>query len=388
MPGPETGRYGDVMNGPRKTYRADHVGSLLRPSAVLDAHAQGAAGEIDGEAVRAVEETAILAALAMQREVGLDILSDGEYRRTAWSIAFPDAVAGYVTSEMPLALDWNLGEGAERTAAPGMAIGRVVGARLVSTKRMCGEEAEFMGRHAGAAFKITTPAPSYSVARGWKPGVTDQIYSSRAELAADVAAIVGHELHTLATEGVTYLQLDNPHYPDYLTEAKKAAWRAIGVDPDQALREDLVADNAAIAGIDRTTVTVACHVCRGNARSAWHTEGGYDAIAEQVFGDLDVDRWLLEYDTDRAGGFEPLRFVPKGRTVVLGLISSKVGELESAEDIMRRIDEAARFVPLDQLAISPQCGFASVDAGNLLSWDDQRRKLELVTTVARRVWGD
>lgn len=372
----------------RPTYRADHVGSLLRPPAVLEAHTRHAAGQLDAGAVRVIEDEAIVAALAMQREVGLDILSDGEYRRAAWFTGFPNSVSGYVESEMPIALDWKLGEGDERTTAAGLAIGRVVGARVAATRRMCGEEAEFLGSQAAGAFKITMPAPSYSVARGWKPGVTDQAYPSRAELAADIAAIVGSELSALVAEGVVYLQLDNPHYPDYLTEAKKQAWRSIGVDPDAALAEDLAADNAALAGIDQRGVTVACHVCRGNARSAWHAEGGYDAIAEQVFSTLNVGRWLLEYDTDRSGGFEPLRFIPKDRTVVLGLITTKVGALESADDIARRIDEAARHLPLDQLALSPQCGFASVDAGNLLTWDDQRRKLELVTSVARRVWGD
>jgi 5-methyltetrahydropteroyltriglutamate--homocysteine methyltransferase len=367
-------------------YRADHVGSLLRPPSLLEAHARQAAGALDEDEVRSIEDAAILEALGMQRDIGIDVLSDGEYRRAAWSTGFPSAVDGYVPSEMPVALDWKLGEGEDRTTAEGLAIGRVVGGRLSAVKRICGDEAAFLARHAGGPFKITTPAPSYSLARGWKPGVTDEIYASRGELANDIAAIVGAELQTLAVEGVTYLQLDNPHYPDYLTEEKKATWRSIGVDPDAALTEDLAADNAALAGIDRSSVTVACHVCRGNARSAWHTEGGYDAIAEQVFSSLEVDRWLLEYDTDRSGGFEPLRFIPPGRVVVLGLITTKVGTLERADDIARRIEEAAEYVPLEQLALSPQCGFASVDAGNLLSWDDQRRKLELVVEVARRVW--
>src|SRR5205085_1402507 len=152
------------------------------------------------------------------------------------------------------------------------------------------------------------------------------------------------------------------------------------------VEQDVRADNLATSGLDRSRVTLATHICRGNAGSAWHTEGGYEPIAEKVFGGLDVDRFLLEYDSDRAGGFEPLRFVPRGKQVVLGLITTKVGTLESQDDLLRRIDEASRFVPLENLALSPQCGFASVEAGNLLSWDDQRRKLELVVETARRVW--
>jgi 5-methyltetrahydropteroyltriglutamate--homocysteine methyltransferase len=231
------------------------------------------------------------------------------------------------------------------------------------------------------------PAPSYNVARGWKPGVSDKVYSSRRELLDDVAGIIKSEVQSLVQQGVTYIQLDNPHYPDYIPEDRRQQWRSIGVDPDQGLAEDLIGDNSVLEGIDRGNVIVASHICRGNGRSAWHTQGGYEPIAEQVFGKLNVDRWLLEYDSDRAGGFEPLRFIPKGKVVVLGLITTKFGELENQDDVMRRIDEASKYVPLENLALSPQCGFASVDKGNFLSWDEQRRKLDLVVDTARKVWG-
>jgi 5-methyltetrahydropteroyltriglutamate--homocysteine methyltransferase len=195
------------------------------------------------------------------------------------------------------------------------------------------------------------------------------------------------EVEHLAAEGVPYIQVDNPHWPDYIPEDRRQAWRAIGVDPDQAMDEDIRGDNMVVSGLDRSKVLLATHICRGNGRSAWHTEGGYDRIAEKVFGGLDVDRFLLEYDTDRSGGFEPLRFIPAGKQVVLGLITTKVGALERQDDLLRRIDEAARYVPMENLALSPQCGFASVEAGNMLSWDEQRRKLELVVETARRAWG-
>ena len=179
---------------------------------------------------------------------------------------------------------------------------------------------------------MTMPAATYVVTRGYKPGVTDQAYDSRADVLRDAAAIIHAELQALVDEGVVYLQLDNPHYPDYISEDRRNQWRALGVDPDQALLDDISADNASIAGIDRSKVTVGMHLCRGNGPlGRWHTEGGYERIAEQVFGGIDVDRFLLEYDSERAGGFEPLRFMPSGKTVVLGLITTKSGELESQD---------------------------------------------------------
>jgi 5-methyltetrahydropteroyltriglutamate--homocysteine methyltransferase len=388
--------------------RADHVGSLLRPPEVLVAHAARARGDATDAEVAEIEDRAVLDALALQREVGLEVFTDGEFRRSGWASGFPAAVSGYVDGEPPLTLRWQLGaqpdastavdrSGATRAMVdplgsarpPGSSAPsyRVIGDRVAARRRIAAHEAVFLQAHAPGRFKVTMPAPSYNVARGWKPGVTDRVYADRAALTADVADIVAAELAALTDAGVTYLQLDNPHLPDYLTEDKRAQWRAIGVDPDRALEEDLAGDNRAIAAVDRSRALVACHICRGNAASAWHATGGYDAIAEKVFGTLDVDRWLLEYDSDRAGGFEPLRFMPRGRTVVLGLVTTKSGELEPADAIVRRIEDASRHISLDQLAVSPQCGFASVESGNLLSGDDQRRKLELVVEVAQRVWG-
>jgi 5-methyltetrahydropteroyltriglutamate--homocysteine methyltransferase len=376
-------------------FRADHIGSLLRPPAVLDAHAQLAAGELSPEDVEAIEDDAILAALELQRTVGLGIYSDGEYRRSGWAGAFPASVEGYVAGEPPLSFDWQLPEelaarGQSDRSAIVAAIpqqARVIGAPLRQHRRLAASETAFLAAHAPGPWKITLPAASYNVARGWKPGVTEAVYPTRQDLMDAVVTILAAEVAAVVAEGCRYLQLDNPHLPDYIPAFRREDWRAIGVDPDAALTQDIAGDNAVLAGVDRSQVVVACHVCRGNGRSAWHTSGGYDAIAEEVFGTLDVDRWLLEYDTNRSGGFEPLRFVPPGKTVVLGLVTTKVGVLEPADDIVRRIEEAARFVPIERLAVSPQCGFASVDQGNLLSWDDQRRKLELVTEVAQRVWG-
>jgi len=377
-------------------YRADHVGSLLRPQEVLDAHEQFGHGQISEADLRKVEDAAILKALDLQKQVGLQIFSDGEYRRSGWAGEFPASVDGYSAGDAPISLDWRMPDGGQRLASASVTEAiqqavpqqaRVIAAKLTKKRRLTGVESAFMKANAPGAYKITMPAPSYNVARGWKPGITDKAYSSRRELLDDVASIIREDVEALIAEGVTYIQLDNPHYPDYIPEDRREQWRSIGVDPDKGLEEDLVGDNAVIAGIDRSKVIVASHICRGNGRSAWHTQGGYERIAEQVFGSLDVDRWLLEYDSDRAGGFEPLRFIPAGKVVVLGLITTKVGELESQDEIMRRIDEASKYVPMENLTLSPQCGFASVDKGNFLTWEDQKRKLELVVDTAQKVWG-
>jgi 5-methyltetrahydropteroyltriglutamate--homocysteine methyltransferase len=241
---------------------------------------------------------------------------------------------------------------------------------------------------------MTMPASSYVLARGYRPDVTDPAYGSRGAALHDVASIIGAEIKALVSEGVPYIQLDNPHYPDYVVDERNAQWRAAGVDPVKAFDEDIQADNFSLSDIpNRSNVVLAMHLCRGNGGrgpdqpAGWHTEGSYEAIAERLFNELQVDRFLLEYDSERAGGFEPLRFIPSGKLVVLGLVTTKSGALESPDLLVQRIEEAAKFVPLEQLALSPQCGFASTLAGNPLTVDEQRRKLELVVEVARRVWG-
>jgi 5-methyltetrahydropteroyltriglutamate--homocysteine methyltransferase len=377
-------------------YRADHVGSLLRPPELLQARQDYLQQHISPAQLKDIEDRAIDAAFDMQRQVGIDVLSDGEYRRHDWVGDFTASVDGYVTDQPPIRFEWKLpepmaaaGQTSMRQAIAEMPqqAGRVIGQRLRLRHRLTEHETPYLRQHANGIFKVTMPATSYVVARGWKPGVTDRIYGSRWELIEDVAHIMNGEIQALAAEGVPYIQVDNAHYPDYIPADRRDAWRAIGIDPDQALDEDIRADNLAVRGLDRTTITLANHICRGNGRSAWHTEGGYEPIAEKVFGGLDVDRFLLEYDSDRAGGFEPLRFMPRGKQVVLGLVTTKVGQLENQDDLLRRIDEASKYVPVENLALSPQCGFASVEQGNLLSWDEQRRKLELVVDTARKVWG-
>jgi 5-methyltetrahydropteroyltriglutamate--homocysteine methyltransferase len=346
--------------------------------------------------VREIEDQAILGALDLQKQVGIEVFSDGEYRRASWAADFADAMDGYVAADPPIPFVWRLADGSERAPEETMRDirtvagqgSRVIGERLRQRRRLTAHESAFLKAHAPGPYKITLPAPSYNVARGYKPGVTDKAYPSRSALMQDVVKIYQDEIRALIDEGVPYIQLDNPHYPDYIEEGRLQQWRALGIDPDQALIDDVAADSAAFDGVDPQRVTRALHICRGNGRSAWHTRGGYERIAERVFGGLhNVDVFLLEYDSDRAGGFEPLRFVPKGKTVVLGLVTTKLGDLETQEMLLRRIDEASKYVAMGDLALSPQCGFASMAQGNLVSWDDQRRKLELVVETAHKAWG-
>jgi len=366
-------------------YRADHVGSLKRSPQLIQAHQAHDQGTLADEALRALEDSEITAAIRMQEEVGIDVLSDGELRRGGWTGDFVFAVDGFERGEAPVKLHWANRPTDPRQTPPAWIIAKPLKQRTRFTKT----EADFLKSHADRPWKITLPAASYLVARGWKPGISDKVYPDRAAALAAVAAILHGEIEALIAEGVNYVQIDNPHYPDYLMENVQAQWRDLGIEPSQALAEDIVADNATVAGLKRGDVAVAMHFCRGNGGSAlWHSEGSYEPIAEQCFGGLDYDRFLLEYDTERAGGFEPLRFVPKRKIAVLGLVSTKVGSLESADQIRRRLDEAAHFAPLESLALSPQCGFSSTLLGNDVDPDQQRRKLALVVEVARKVWGN
>jgi 5-methyltetrahydropteroyltriglutamate--homocysteine methyltransferase len=362
-------------------YRADHVGSLLRPKEVLDARAAHAERRLELEGLREIEDRAILAALELQRQAGVDVYTDGEYRRGAWQTDMAEAVEGFVPEHT--VMEW-YGPGA---TSEGASEAQVVGGRLKQRRRLTAHESGFLKQHAPGPFKITIPSASTFRDASWKPSLSDQFYADRSELLWDLVGIAREEIKALVQEGVPYVQVDAPRLSYYVDPRIRAKMQQNGIDPDRALEEAIEAENACLEGVDRERVTLGFHLCRGNSRSRWRAEGGYDPIAEKVFGSLRHDRFLLEYDTERAGGFEPLRFVPKGKTVVLGLITTKQGTLESKDALMRRIEEATKYLPLEHLALSPQCGFASVAEGNLLSPDDQRRKLELLAETARTVWG-
>jgi 5-methyltetrahydropteroyltriglutamate--homocysteine methyltransferase len=382
-----------MTSGRAAPYRADHVGSLLRPPELLEARTAFAEGRIGAEQLREAEDAAVLKALDLQREVGIDVYSGGEYRRAAWSAVIRESVEGLVPDPDPptrrLLGAWQgpsseLANAALATLGPPM----VAGARLRQVRRLAGEDAAFLKQHAPGPWKMTMPGPVSAAGQLFKPGVTDRFYASREEFVNDVGGMLRREIQALHADGVSYIQLDSLHYVERIADPTiHARMLEDGEDPNAYLDWLIAADNAVLAGARRDGVTVGLHMCRGNNRSAWHAEGSYEPIAEKAFGLLDVDRFLLEYDTERAGGFEPLRFVPKNKMVVLGLVSSKLPEPEPMDQLLRRIDEATKYVPLENLAIAPQCGFASTAPGNLLTWDEQRRKLELVVATARKVWG-
>ena len=363
-------------------YRADQVGSFLRPLELLQTRTAYEQGQITPEQLREEEDQAIFKALARQQQAGIHIFSDGEYRRRAFQTSFAECVDGFAPVEASLEQEWH---------GPGAGIApthvRVVSTRLRPLRRLTAHEASFMKRNSPGPFKVTMPTPTMIATSAFKPGVSDGVYATSAELLQDIVQIIRDEIKALADEGATYIQLDSPNYTNYCDETYRKKMVGAGVDPEKSLEEAVAADNACLAGARREGVTLAIHLCRGNRQSRWRKQGGYEPLAERLFNGLEVDRFLLEYDTERAGGFEPLRFMPRGKTVVLGLITTKKGRLESPDLLRRRIDEASRYVPVEHLAISPQCGFASVSEGNLLSWEDQWRKLELVVETARKVWG-
>jgi 5-methyltetrahydropteroyltriglutamate--homocysteine methyltransferase len=366
----------------KSRYRAEQVGSLLRPPELLAARQARAQGRLSLEQLRATEDRAILDALRKQRETGIDIYTDGEMRRSSWLSDMAEAVDGFVPDRV--ILDWK-GPGAKNEASTALA----AGGTLRKRRKLAAHELPFLKDAGGSArpFKITVPAASNFLVSSYKEGVTEEFYATRADLLADLVGIIRDDVMWLHAEGAPYIQFDAPYYSYYFDPACRARMRAKGLDPERELEGAIAGDNATFAGIPGDNVTFAVHICRGNSKSRWFTEGGYDAIAEKLFGSLNVDTFLLEYDTERSGSFEPLRLVPRGKTVVLGLVTSKQPELESRDSLRRRIDEAAKYIPLEDLAISTQCGFASVESGNLLTMDDQWRKLALVAETARKVWG-
>jgi methionine synthase II (cobalamin-independent) len=375
-------------------YRADHVGSLLRPPELLAAREAFAENRISADQLRQAEDAAVLQALDMQRQTGIDIYSGGEYRRSGWSNVVRDAVEGLVPTEgSPISGflgDWQGPHAAVATSS--MTITRlgamVAGEKLRQVRRLVGVDAEFLKAHAPGPWKMTMPGALSAAGQLWKAGISDAVYPTRQDLARDVVPMLRSEIAALKADGCAYIQLDSLHYVERVADTTiRARMIASGEDPERYLDELIAIDNAVLDSAQSAEVTIGMHMCRGNNRSAWHAEGSYEPIAEKAFGQLKVDRFLLEFDTDRAGGFEPLRFVPAPKMVVLGLISSKEPQLESVDSLRKRIDEAAQYVPLERLALTPQCGFASTFLGNLLSWDEQKRKLELVAETARKVWG-
>jgi len=366
-------------------YRADHVGSFLRPQELLDARANPG---VAPEQLKEIEDRHILRMLARQKDLGLTIFTDGELRRRGFMNDFYDSVDG-LDHDGSVARAWfgsESGAGAAAAVANPRLSGIVVG-KLRQKRRLTGTQVEFLKRHSPGDIKMTLPTANQFPAIAYKKGLSDRAYASYSDFLWDIVPIIKSEIQALVTDGIPYIQIDAPRYSYYIDPKwRRYVQDEMGIDADQALDEAIRVDNACLEGARRQGAVVAMHLCRGNNRSQWYAEGGYDPIAEKLFSQLNVDAFLLEYESERAGTFEPLRFLPRDKVAVLGLVSSKVAALESEDRIVRRIEEASRYVPLENLALSPQCGFASTMEGNLLTEEEQWSKLQLVVNVARRVW--
>ena len=367
----------------RPPFRADHVGSLLRPPALLQARADAAEGRIAPEDLRAAEDAAIRDAVRLQEEVGLRSATDGEFRRTSWHMDFIYSLGGVSRSSERMHVHFENEQGDLDFAPPAT---RIDG-RVSLQQPIFADHFAFLQQTVTTATpKLTIPSPSMVHYRGGRAAIDERVYPDLEQFWSDLCAAYAEEIRVLADQGCTYLQLDDTSLA-YLNDPKQRELVASqGDDGEHQHLRNISAINAALAGRpDGLRVTT--HMCRGNYRSSWAASGSYDFVAEALFSELQVDGFFLEYDDARSGGFEPLRFVPDDKTVVLGLVTTKRPQLEAKDDLKRRIDEASRFVPLEQLALSPQCGFSSTVEGNALSQEDQRAKLQLVVETAAEVWG-
>jgi 5-methyltetrahydropteroyltriglutamate--homocysteine methyltransferase len=366
-------------------FRADHVGSLLRPQGLLEARARFAAGEIDAAELRGVEDEAIADVVRMQGDVGLRTATDGEFRRASWHMDFIYAIGGIskVTGK-DIVVHFKNADGTIDFTPAGL---HVDGPLSIDEPIFAADFAYLQGQVTETqTAKLTIPSPSMVHYRGGAAAIDPAVYPDEDAFWDALSAAYAQQVRGIAAQGCTYLQLDDTSLAYLNDPAQRAELAAQGRDAEHQHERYIRQINAALAGRPEG-LTVTTHMCRGNFRSSWVAEGGYDFVAEALFGGLEVDGFFLEYDDARSGGFEPLRFVPPGKRVVLGLITTKRPDLERKDDLKRRIDEAARYVPLEQLALSPQCGFSSTVEGNALTRDEQIAKLALVVETAQEVWG-
>ena len=363
---------------------ADVVGSLLRPAELLEAQRDHAAGRIADSQFKAIEDRAVDRAVALQEAAGLEVLTDGEMRRMSFQSQMTQAVDGFGAWDLDAFLwgEWHGEEAVGDWSGARPAELGVVG-KLKRKRHLCAEEFVYLRARTPRIPKVTLPSPGL-FANFWSPERSSGAYASIEAFLADVVAILRQEVEELARLGAAYIQIDAPHYPLLLDPATRAFYESRGWTLDEWLHMGIELDNALMEGFPG--VTFGFHLCRGNQASRWLVEGGYDSIARPIFQGIRAERLLLEYDDARSGSFEPLGCVPDDKMVVLGLVTTKRADLETPEDLVRGIEEASRFVPLERLALSPQCGFATSILGNALSMDDERRKLDLICEVARRVW--
>ncbi len=366
-------------------FRAEHVGSFLRPDSLLDAVRAHRAGRLDEDGLRAAQDAAIRDIVAFQDGIGLPAVTDGEFRRRSWSAGVIDALDGFALREEGVLA---FRSASESGGGGGVAASPCAAERLERKRAIVADDYRFLAslRPRGLP-KVTIASPPVLHFFLGPRAFEAPAYADRNAYFADLVGIYRDEIADLAAAGCRYVQLDETALPCNCDETAREGVAARGEDPDELTDAYVDLINAAVA--ERPAgMLVGLHMCRGNFKGAWMAEGGYEPIAERVFAGLDVDILQLEYDTPRAGDFAPLRFLPKGKTAVLGLISTKTPMLEDKDSVKRRIDEAARFAPLDRLAIGPQCGFSSAGgSGQPIDSDDTRRKLDLVLTIAREVWG-
>jgi len=364
-------------------FRADHVGSLLRPASVLAARDDYAAGRITAQRLRAVEDAAIADVVAMQQNVGLQSATDGEFRRASWHMDFIYQIGGVSKAPGNLAVKFHNPAGdIEFTPAA-----LHVGSKIHMAETIFEEDFTYLRSLAGSSTaKLTIPSPNMVHYRGGPAAIDPEIYPDIEEFWSDLSAAYADEVARLAALGCTYLQFDDTSLAYLNDPVQRAEIAARGEDADHLHLRYIRQVNDALAARP-AGMAVTTHMCRGNFRSSWAASGGYDFVAEALFSGLNVDGFFCEWDDERSGGFEPLRFVPPGKMVVLGLVTTKRGDLENPDALKRRIDEAAKFVPLDQLCLSPQCGFSSTVEGNVLDYEQEVAKLELIVKVAQDVWG-
>jgi methionine synthase II (cobalamin-independent) len=369
--------------GARPPFRAEHIGSLLRPAELLRERARFAKGEINAAELRSAEDDAIADVIRRQEQVGFKFVTDGEFRRRSYHSFFYGALGQLridtIGGAEAVGADGEGGRGAQPVA--------IIGSRVQWSHPINATDVTFLKKHSQLWPKITIPGPCALHFRGGDAAVTASAYQDVEQFWSDIVAAFTRELQALATAGCRYVQIDETAFAKFGDPQVQAALAARG-DEWSALIDKYIAVTNRVLAAAPADMHIGVHLCRGNRGGHWHAEGSYEEVAERLFNALAIKFFFLEYDSPRAGSFTPLRFVPKDKSVVLGLVSTKVPELEDEALLKRRIDEATKFVALDRLAVSPQCGFASLETGNPLTVEAQRRKLELVCGLARDIWGD
>ena len=370
------------MRRDQPPFRADHVGSLLRPPQLLQARDRAKRNEITAQQLREIEDRAILDVVRMQEDIGLQGVTDGEFRRGSWHMDFLYQVGGITKVQDNLTVQFHNEKGDIEFTPAALR----VSSRLELKKCIFGEDFKYLKSVSRATPKLTIPSPSMMHYRGGRAAIDAASYPDLEQFWTDLAAVYAAEIAALSKLGCTYLQLDDTSLAYLNDPAQREHVAHIGGDAQNQHLVYIKLINAALANRP-PGLAVCTHLCRGNFRSSWVASGSYDHVADALFGQLNVDGFFLEYDDERSGGFEPLRFVPKGKMVVLGLVTTKRGNLEDKDMLKRRIDAASRYVPLEQICLSPQCGFSSTVEGNALSVEQEMAKLRLVADTAREVWG-